>query len=164
MFHVYVIRFFRVLLFFIFFLMFRRPPRSTLFPYTTLFRSRIDREVWTAALMTQFRRDVARSQTGDLNSQKRLEGLLVNAQQFAFENPFVSTSFSFSVARGFATAGDTPGYVLTIEGPWYDGIDFEFQRNLYGLYGRAFDYLHEFGIPIDIRQPYAIVDSQSVNP
>src|SRR5206468_8409070 len=27
------------LLFFFFFLMFRRPPRSTLFPYTTLFRS-----------------------------------------------------------------------------------------------------------------------------
>src|ERR1022692_5104268 len=27
------------LLFFIFFLMIRRPPRSTLFPYTTLFRS-----------------------------------------------------------------------------------------------------------------------------
>src|SRR2546422_5488580 len=30
--------------FFFFFLMIRRPPRSTLFPYTTLFRSR-DREV-----------------------------------------------------------------------------------------------------------------------
>src|SRR5947209_18299081 len=28
-----------VLLFFLFFLMIRRPPRSTLFPYTTLFRS-----------------------------------------------------------------------------------------------------------------------------
>src|SRR2546422_11769438 len=28
-----------VLLFFFFFLMIRRPPRSTLFPYTTLFRS-----------------------------------------------------------------------------------------------------------------------------
>src|SRR5689334_24657183 len=28
---------------FIFFLMIRRPPRSTLFPYTTLFRSRRDR-------------------------------------------------------------------------------------------------------------------------
>src|SRR5712664_4515912 len=27
-------------LFFVFFLMIRRPPRSTLFPYTTLFRSR----------------------------------------------------------------------------------------------------------------------------
>src|SRR5256885_13239000 len=30
------------LLFFFFFLMIRRPPRSTLFPYTTLFRSLID--------------------------------------------------------------------------------------------------------------------------
>src|ERR1022692_1076842 len=31
--------FFSVLCFFFFFLMIRRPPRSTLFPYTTLFRS-----------------------------------------------------------------------------------------------------------------------------
>src|SRR5262245_66414137 len=31
---------FSFLLFFFFFLMIRRPPRSTLFPYTTLFRSR----------------------------------------------------------------------------------------------------------------------------
>src|SRR2546422_2403623 len=30
-----------MLLFFFFFLMIRRPPRSTLFPYTTLFRSRL---------------------------------------------------------------------------------------------------------------------------
>src|SRR2546430_6707968 len=30
--------------FFFFFLMIRRPPRSTLFPYTTLFRSRDDRD------------------------------------------------------------------------------------------------------------------------
>src|SRR5256886_12800094 len=30
-----------LLFFFFFFLMIRRPPRSTLFPYTTLFRSRI---------------------------------------------------------------------------------------------------------------------------
>src|SRR2546422_2382711 len=32
-------------MFFFFFLMIRRPPRSTLFPYTTLFRSRIDEEL-----------------------------------------------------------------------------------------------------------------------
>src|SRR6266496_6136999 len=32
-----------VLLFFFFFLMIRRPPRSTLFPYTTLFRSDLPR-------------------------------------------------------------------------------------------------------------------------
>src|ERR1051325_11415752 len=31
---------------FIFFLMIRRPPRSTLFPYTTLFRSLSDEAVW----------------------------------------------------------------------------------------------------------------------
>src|SRR2546427_4894432 len=31
---------FSVIVFFFFFLMIRRPPRSTLFPYTTLFRSR----------------------------------------------------------------------------------------------------------------------------
>src|SRR5688572_32342629 len=30
------------------FLMLRRPPRSTLFPYTTLFRSEVSREVWWA--------------------------------------------------------------------------------------------------------------------
>src|SRR6266513_4485025 len=33
---------FVVLVYFFFFLMIRRPPRSTLFPYTTLFRSRLD--------------------------------------------------------------------------------------------------------------------------
>src|ERR1039457_7523410 len=34
-----LVRTFAFLLFFVFFLMIRRPPRSTLFPYTTLFRS-----------------------------------------------------------------------------------------------------------------------------
>src|SRR6266478_5575273 len=37
-------------LFLFFFLMIRRPPRSTLFPYTTLFRSRESSLVSTAAL------------------------------------------------------------------------------------------------------------------
>src|SRR2546426_12569653 len=31
--------------FFFFFLMIRRPPRSTLFPYTTLFRSSLERDI-----------------------------------------------------------------------------------------------------------------------
>src|SRR5438309_5189748 len=39
MFHVFFLYFF-----FFFFLMIRRPPRSTLFPYTTLFRSGTDRD------------------------------------------------------------------------------------------------------------------------
>src|SRR3990170_5422254 len=37
----WVVLVFHVLAIFIFFLMIRRPPRSTLFPYTTLFRSRL---------------------------------------------------------------------------------------------------------------------------
>src|SRR5256885_3283542 len=36
--------------FFFFFLMIRRPPRSTLFPYTTLFRSRVSRPTLRQAL------------------------------------------------------------------------------------------------------------------
>src|SRR6266516_4433886 len=39
----------RYRLFFFFFLMIRRPPRSTLFPYTTLFRSGVGRGVPFAA-------------------------------------------------------------------------------------------------------------------
>src|SRR3712207_9293377 len=36
-------------LMFFFFLMIRRPPRSTLFPYTTLFRSERDGTIWINA-------------------------------------------------------------------------------------------------------------------
>src|SRR2546427_2268667 len=36
--------------FFFFFLMIRRPPRSTLFPYTTLFRSK-DQRIWTGGVL-----------------------------------------------------------------------------------------------------------------
>src|SRR5437868_15251591 len=39
---VFVLRLLCILLFFLFFLMIRRPPRSTLFPYTTLFRSLVN--------------------------------------------------------------------------------------------------------------------------
>src|SRR5438067_5488469 len=38
-FSIFYYKFFFFLFFFFFFLMIRRPPRSTLFPYTTLFRS-----------------------------------------------------------------------------------------------------------------------------
>src|SRR5256885_11552382 len=50
-----------------FFLMIRRPPRSTLFPYTTLFRSRIER-------------------IGDLHQRSRRSGLVRNARPGAGAN------------------------------------------------------------------------------
>src|SRR2546430_14371761 len=40
---------------FFFFLMIRRPPRSTLFPYTTLFRSPVPTRLSTKAVMTPTR-------------------------------------------------------------------------------------------------------------
>src|SRR5205807_9474720 len=42
---------FHVFFFLFFFLMIRRPPRSTLFPYTTLFRSHVDQRATTIALV-----------------------------------------------------------------------------------------------------------------
>src|SRR3989449_9832503 len=45
-----------ILFYFFFFLMIRRPPRSTLFPYTTLFRSRFDP---TKMLLDPYGRGVA---------------------------------------------------------------------------------------------------------
>src|SRR5690242_20835678 len=44
-------------MFFFFFLMIRRPPRSTLFPYTTLFRSRLDRRARLHAGQRAVRRE-----------------------------------------------------------------------------------------------------------
>src|SRR5690348_18385829 len=44
-----------LVLFFVFFLMIRRPPRSTLFPYTTLFRShpRLTLKSWSSQSLWQ---------------------------------------------------------------------------------------------------------------
>src|SRR6202166_5322105 len=59
-------------LFFFFFLMIRRPPRSTLFPYTTLFRSLItqSRAAWFFTCALQHHLVTARSEehTSELQS------------------------------------------------------------------------------------------------
>src|SRR2546427_8106043 len=74
-----------ILLFF-FFLMIRRPPRSTLFPYTTLFRSRSLRRRWRRRdqrasarlgqhvdeVRRQFRRRRSEEHTSELQSQSNL--------------------------------------------------------------------------------------------
>src|SRR5216684_1135895 len=59
--------------FFFFFLMIRRPPRSTLFPYTTLFRSRHPaRCVGDARARRRLRHDPARSEEHTSELQSRL--------------------------------------------------------------------------------------------
>src|SRR2546430_7440023 len=65
---------------FFFFLMIRRPPRSTLFPYTTLFRSELDRRkigavvIWPGDIQGFFQRREQRSEehTSELQSQSNL--------------------------------------------------------------------------------------------
>src|SRR2546427_6109201 len=50
--------------FFFFFLMIRRPPRSTLFPYTTLFRSRVRHGVFTWSIPNTSNFDAAKDPDG----------------------------------------------------------------------------------------------------
>src|SRR6267378_6853079 len=59
---------------FFFFLMIRRPPRSTLFPYTTLFRSRPDPPEVCCACSTFLAMSRARSEehTSELQSRRDL--------------------------------------------------------------------------------------------
>src|SRR5437764_3157588 len=47
------------MLIFFFFLMIRRPPRSTLFPYTTLFRSKAPKRVGSSDLLEFLRPELA---------------------------------------------------------------------------------------------------------
>src|SRR3712207_7833395 len=51
----------------VFFLMIRRPPRSTLFPYTTLFRSDAEREVVGEAAEDRDRAVVARVRADEVD-------------------------------------------------------------------------------------------------
>src|SRR4051794_41893253 len=46
-----------------FFLMIRRPPRSTLFPYTTLFRSQLDNQKEIAEMQNETQKEIAGIQT-----------------------------------------------------------------------------------------------------
>src|SRR6266516_7089150 len=60
-----------LLFFFFFFLMIRRPPRSTLFPYTTLFRSCAWRSSNQPAEFRGFRRHAQDRKSTRLNSSHR---------------------------------------------------------------------------------------------
>src|SRR5437868_14403036 len=57
MFYVYLYKDHQFILLFFFFLMIRRPPRSTLFPYTTLFRSKSFLETSDNVIIEAMRRE-----------------------------------------------------------------------------------------------------------
>src|SRR3990167_10322094 len=98
-----------VLCFVFFFLMIRRPPRSTLFPYTTLFRSCDPKDaVWTdealavEAVVSDLVRERSEEHTSELQSQSNLvcRPLLEKTPQSRHARPHP--------AAGIATA-TTPG-------------------------------------------------------
>src|SRR2546425_11093322 len=70
-------------LFFFFFLMIRRPPRSTLFPYTTLFRSRNIRAL-VARVLGQDQVEVHGAATGKEGLQMRSEEHTSELQSLAY--------------------------------------------------------------------------------
>src|SRR2546430_7873244 len=56
----------------LFFLMIRRPPRSTLFPYTTLFRSVGDNDVGPCPLLDAREKTIINNESGDGDAAKAL--------------------------------------------------------------------------------------------
>lgn len=118
-------------------------------------------QAWTNSLLTQF--DLAlQGAPQDQQAKNNLEVLLIQAQRYAFMNPFVSCSTSRAVANSFATVNDTPGYVLTITGPHQAGLDFNAVRNTFSLYADGLDYLKEFGIPRQVTLPFRIIEVHKV--
>src|SRR2546430_15890152 len=71
---------FDVSIFFFFFLMIRRPPRSTLFPYTTLFRSRNQSAAFSSGKVRPNHETniniIARRTGKDVNSHTVLDGII----------------------------------------------------------------------------------------
>src|SRR3970282_2643280 len=93
---------------FFFFLMIRRPPRSTLFPYTTLFRSH--RLVWDCVMKLtdeQFNQDLNRSEehTSELQSHHDLVcRLLLEKTKHTYRLD--------GIVGGIDTISSTPGTIL----------------------------------------------------
>src|SRR6476661_10386785 len=83
--------------FFFFFLMIRRPPRSTLFPYTTLFRSRSRGAATGRPACSDWNRKAARSEehTSELQSHLNLVCRLLLEKK---KKTFLSMNFLYQAA------------------------------------------------------------------
>lgn len=105
---------------------------------------------------------LAAADAGDTKARDALENKLLYIQLAKQENPFVSCSRMWSVAQGFATHGDTPGFVLTIEGEIGSGFDFAAVRERHAMFADGFDHLHEFGIPVELGATFDLVEVHHV--
>ena len=92
----------------------------------------------------------------DESARSDLEHRLLDMQQNRSLSPFVSCSFLRSVALGFATHGDTPGYLLEIHGNDDDGWNIQSIRDELGIFSNSMKYLEEFAIPRSIQPLFRI--------
>src|SRR3712207_8635347 len=104
---------------FFFFLMIRRPPRSTLFPYTTLFRSRTESRFFTARLRSVEGDDVperigharrSEEHTSELQSRQYLVCRLLLEKN---NEAFVSSSITLPVTSSNSIYPHAPSCSIT---------------------------------------------------
>ncbi|MFJ9900340.1 hypothetical protein ACIQPR_44120 [Streptomyces sp. NPDC091280] len=115
-----------------------------------------DAEQFAKQQVARLMRMLSKADKGDLQARDDLESELLHLQSTRYTNPFVSCSRYWSVAQGFATYGDTPGYVLTIEGEG-PGLDISAVRARHQMFGDAVDHLAEFGIPEALGENFQVV-------
>jgi hypothetical protein len=122
-------------------------------------------EAWTDQLLDLYDGLIADTAAGNEHAKSQLERQLLVSQQAAYQNPFVSCSYFWSIAQSFALFRDTPGYVLTIEcEAGCDGVDFEDLRVTHNLYSGGLDYLREYGLPKRTKTPFEVTVVDLVQP
>src|SRR5256884_7843799 len=89
-----------VLVFFFFFLMIRRPPRSTLFPYTTLFRSLQEEHARAGVIQ-----DISKLLRSKPNVQRQQNGSRFDDTVISFEQ-----AMAVGAQKGHAVARPNAGF------------------------------------------------------
>ena len=103
------------------------------------------------------------AQLNDFSNRSLLEKVMLSAQRSGLLSPFVSTSLKRDVARSFALAGGSPGFILTIQGPEEEFYKFNQIREDYGIpHPSEFYWLDELGIPLKVKRPFEIVEVDKV--
>src|SRR3989454_5125327 len=114
----------RVAEFFFFFLMIRRPPRSTLFPYTTLFRS-LERSLAAFAAERAGERRAAGRALAALEWESAEH---TRHHDYGQHHPYFNAVNRLSASRWLLAAGDTAEAARLLT--WYEAVFWDHHRFL----------------------------------
>lgn len=120
--------------------------------------------VLTDRLLAGYEYYLGKAVLGDAASVHKLGDLMREAQILYYLNPFVSCSLNPAIGLAYATQEDTDGFLLTIEGAWEDGFDFEAVRKQFALQDYGLSVLEEFGIPgeVEAASSFSLVKVEAV--